>query len=419
MKITVLGAGAIGAAVAQDLAGHPDVTAVQVCDLRARHLQELPSHPKLRSFQVDARDTAVLRSILAGSQAVVGAVPGEMNVALAALCVDLGVHFLDLGGSDRVVERQLALSDEARARGVWVVPNCGLAPGLVNVLCLEGMAAFDAVEAAHVRVGDLPLAPVDPFDFVVNWTAEKLLEDYLDPVEVLRDGALAHGTPLADLETLCFPAPYGAVEAFTTQGGLGPLARSIAGRVQTLDHKTIRWPGHAEKMRFLLALGLADRQTIDVRTHLTYRDVLVRRLRQRVPAEQADALLLRVLVRGTKDGRPQTLVYELLEEYDAATGTTAMKRCTAIPTAVLAVMVASGEVPGGGAAPPEQVAPRGRYLEAVRARGLDVRAHLYDGHLAVTAPSLADDGPCAKHRAEGGASTGAPSDVAPSKEAGA
>ena len=396
MKITVLGAGAIGAAVAQDLAGNPDVTAVQVCDLRARHLQDLPSHPKLRSFQVDARDTAVLRSILGGSQAVVGCVPGEMNPGLAGLCVDLGVHFLDLGGSDAVVERQLALDDEARQRGVWVIPNCGLAPGLVNVLCLEGIAAFDEVDAAHVRVGCVPVVPGDPFDFVVNWSAEKLLEDYLDPVDVLRNGALAHGTPLADVETLCFPAPFGAVEAFTTQGGLGPLARSVAGKVRTLDHKTIRWPGHADKMRFVLALGLADRQTIDVRTHLTYRDVLVRRLRQRVPAEQADALLLRVLVRGLQGGQPRTLVYEMLERYDAATGTTAMKRCTAIPAAVLAGMVAAGEVPGGGAAPPEQVAPRARYLDAVRARGLDVRSHLYEGHLAVTDARLAEDGPCAQ-----------------------
>lgn len=391
MKITVLGAGAIGASVARDLARTPEVTTVQVVDARARPLQELQDTLpglKLRSFQADARDAFVLRSILAGSDVVVGSVPFEINPALAELCVSLGIHYLDLGGSDAVVERQLALDAEAKARGVWVVPNCGLGPGLVNVLCLHAIEAFDEVDAAQIRLGGIPQDPTPPFNFCASWSPDKIIEDYTNPVEVIEDGQIAFHEPLTHLETLHFDEPYADLEAFCAQGGLATLARSVAHKVHNLDHKLIRWPGHAAQMQFVLALGLGDRQTIDVKTHLTYRDVLLRRMRQRLGREQKDVLLLRVLVRGVRAGQKRTRVYEMVEFYDEATTTTAMKRCTAIPTSTLAVMLASGAIPGGGAAPPEHVVPKEAYIDAVKARGLRLVEHECDGYRDVTDAAL-------------------------------
>ena len=389
MKITVIGAGAIGSAVAHELQRRPDVRRVQVCDARSRSLEELNrdvKSAKVRSFQVDARDPSVLDSIIKGSDCVVGCVPPGMNPGLAELCLSLGIHYCDLGGNDTIVQQQLALRKEAEKKSVWIVPNCGLAPGLVNVLCLHGIDQFDEVEAAQLRVGDVPLDPEPPFNFGIAWSADKVIEDYTNPVQWIEHGEVQEGRPLSRDEVICFEEPFGKMEAFFTQGGLSTLTEALVGRVQHLDHKTIRWPGHADQMRFLLALGFGEKRKIDVRTHLTYRDVLLRRLRQRLGGEHKDAVLLRVLVQGKQNGQERSLVYEMIERYDEAAGVTAIKRCTSIPTATVAVFIASQHVPGGGAAPPEDILPREAYLQAIAEQGLTINTYWYDGYVDVAAP---------------------------------
>jgi saccharopine dehydrogenase-like NADP-dependent oxidoreductase len=388
MKITVIGAGAIGAALARELSAHEGVAQVQVCDTRARSLRALHERvdaPTLRSFQLDVRDTNVLMPLLRGSDCVISCVPSELNPDLARLAVEMGAHFCDLGGNDAIVEQEMALAEDARSRSVWIVPNCGLAPGLVNILCLHGMAQFDRVEAAHLRVGDVPLKPKDPFRFRISWSAERVVEDYTNPARFIEGGQVVEADALSRDETICFASPFDCMEAFCTQGGLSTLTDQLAGRLDSLDHKTIRWPGHVHQMRFVMGLGLGEASKVDVRTHLTYRDLLVRRLRDRLGGDYEDAVLLRVLLRGQKDGRAQTLVYEMVERYDEARGMTAMMRCTSIPTAVIATLVAGPEVTGGGADVPENIIPHDAFLDGIRARGLDIQTIWHEGHVEVTA----------------------------------
>ena len=382
MKITVIGAGAIGSAIAVELERHPEVTHLQVCDARARSLQELHQQiqsPKLRSFQVNARDLAVLEPVLRDSACVIGSTLPQFNPDIAQLCLSLGIHFCDLGGNDDIVYRELELDAEARQRGVWIVPNCGLAPGLANILCLHGIEQFDEVEAAHVRVGDVPLHPEPPFNFRLSWTAEKVVDDYTHPVRLIEDHEVREAEPLSGDEEILFREPFGRMEAFCTAGSLSTLINDTRGRIRTLDHKTVRWPGHVHQMRFLLSLGFADNRKLDPRTHLTYRDVLVRRLQQRLGGTYEDAVLLRVLVKGTKDGQKRTLVYQMIDIFDQDLQMTAMKRCTSIPAAMVALMLASGRVEGGGAAPPERILPCEDYLQRLSDRSLNIEQWWYDG----------------------------------------
>lgn len=367
-----------------------EVEQVQVCDTRSQALQRLHEQVDadqfLRSFQVDVRDTGVLSQIVKGSDCVISCVPAELNPELAELCLDVGVHFCDLGGEDALVDQQLALDERAREKGVWIVPNCGLAPGLVNVVCLHGIDRLDRAEAAHLRVGDVPLHPEPPFNFRVSWSAERILSDYTNPAQLIEDGQVVEAEALSREEAIEFEDPFGQMEAFCTQGGLSTLTDTLAGHVEALDHKTIRWPGHAHQMRFVIGLGLAEERKIGVRTHLTYRDLLVRRMRKRLGGDYEDAVLMRVLLRGEQDGRPTTLVYEMVERYDPATQQTAMMRCTAVPTVVAALFLArEGTVSGGGADVPEQVIPRDQFLEGVADRGLNIQNERHDGFREVTA----------------------------------
>lgn len=389
MRITVIGAGLIGSAVARVLNDRDRIKQIQICDARARSLQELHDEiqsSKLRSFQVDVRDFNVLEPILRGSDCVIGCALPEVNPILAETCLNLGIHFCDLGGNDEIVEQELALHDRAEQKSVWIVPNCGLAPGLVNILCLYGIEQFDEVDAAHLRVGDVPLHPEPPFNFRISWSAEKIIDDYTHPVQLIEKGKIRSAEPLTREEPICFPAPFDGMESFCTAGGLSTLTNQLAGKLKTLDHKTIRWPGHANQMRALLDLGFGEARNIDVRTHLTYRDILIRRMRQRLGGTYEDAVLLRVLIKGKKDRTKKTLVYEMVDRYDQDAQMTAMKRCTSIPAAAAAFLVASGAVRGGGAAPPENVLPRKTFLDAIGERGLDIQARWYEGYVDVRDP---------------------------------
>jgi saccharopine dehydrogenase-like NADP-dependent oxidoreductase len=388
----------MGAPVVRELCARSDeVEQVQVCDTRPQALQRLhdrvdDDRHSLRSFQVDIRDTSVLSQIVQGSDCVISCVPSRFNPDLAKLCLNVGVHFCDLGGDDALVSRELALDEEAREKSVWIVPNCGLAPGLVNVLCLYGLDRLDRAETARLRVGDVPLHPEPPFNFRISWSAERILRDYTNPAQLIEDGQIVEAEALSRKEDIHFEEPFGTMEAFCTRGGLSTLTETLAGRVQTLDHKTIRWPGHAQQMRFVIGLGLAEERKIGVRTHLTYRDVLVRRLRGHLGGDYEDAVLMRVLLKGEQDGQPTTLVYEMVEQYDESAQQTATQRCTAIPTVVAALSLAREEaVSSGGADVPENVIPRDRFLEKVIDRGLSIQEERHEDDREVTAKQSLDN----------------------------
>ncbi len=382
MKITVLGAGPIGSAIACDLTVRSEVTHVQVCDTRSgrlRALKEFVQSPKLRTVRVDARDERALAPVLAGSACVVGSSAPALNPKLAALAVGLGAHFCDLGGDEAAVEQELALGDEAARRTRWIVPNSGLAPGLVNMLVLYGLSRFDEAEAVTMRVGNIPVEAEPPLFHRLGYGADRLVTGYTAPVLTIRDGVLETVPPLSGLETVSFAPPVETLEAFTTAGKLSTLPRDLEGRVRLLDYKTLRHPGHAAAMRAVLALGFGEDTSVDVQTHLTYRDLLTRRLREHLGGATRDAVLVRIRLDGRVGGEARTLTFELVDHHDEATGFTAMQRSTSFPAASIATLLATGSIPGGGAAPPERIIPPEPFFTHLAARGLDLRERWDDG----------------------------------------
>ena len=386
MKITVLGAGAIGSAVAYDLCRRPDVQRVQVCEARPvvlRAFRSTHAHPNLRVYEADARDAPTLEPILAGSAVVVSCVGPEHNARLARLALDLGAHFVDLGGPASVAADP-TLNDLAERRQRHVVTGCGLAPGLAGILALRGIERMTTATAARIRVGDVPTDVDASFRYRLAHSAEKLLDDYTQPATVLRDGLLEHREPLTGVEALTVDG-LGTMEAFYTGGGLGMLAEALEGTLERLDAKTLRFPGHADQMRFILDLGLADRTTLDVRTHLSYRDVLVRRLRQRLGGAYHDAVVVRVEIEGEAGDEAGTLVYEIVDRFDEASGLSAMQRCTGFPAAAAAVLLGTRAVPGGGVGAAEQVLPFEPFFTMLAERGIAVAERWEPAHTAEVA----------------------------------
>lgn len=386
MVITVIGAGTIGSAVVHALHKHPDVSQIRVCDTRPgtlEALQEAVSDHKIRTHEVDARNLSALRPLLHNAKVLVNCIASEMSPLLAQLAIEGGLHFCDLGGYVSSTQAVIQMHDQAEKSGVWLLPNCGLAPGLVNILMMDGIQQFDEVEDCLLRVGTVPHHPNPPLNFASFFSAEKLIEEYTEPTSEIIDGEYRTAEPLTGITTIEVGEPFGVMESFYASGVLGETAPKLVGKVRNLNFKAIRYPNHASQMSFMLALGFAEKRLVDVGTHLTYRDILARRIRQRLSGSPDDAVLLRVLINGRVNGQDKALLYEMTEIHNDGDDMTAVKRCIGASVGILAAMLANGEVEGTGASTPEFVIPTKRFLEQLRMYGLEPRIRWFDKHLDI------------------------------------
>jgi lysine 6-dehydrogenase len=378
MRMLVLGAGLQGSACAYDLLQNPEVSQVRLADLRFDHLPSFLapySGSRLVPTPLDVRDRAAVLAVMRECDAVMSAIPYYFNLQLAECAVEAGVHFCDLGGNTEIVFQQKALADRARAKGVTVVPDCGVAPGMVNILAEHGIRQLDSVDSVRIYVGGLPQQPEPPLNYQIVYSLEGVLDYYTTLSWVLRDGARAQVTALSERETVDFPAPVGPLEAFHTAGGLSTMAWRYEGKIPTMEYKTLRYPGHAEIMETIRALGLLDLEPVDVKgSKVVPRDVFVSVVGPKLTKPKGkDLLALRVTVTGKKGGKSATRRFDLIDRYDEQHGISAMMRTTGYSLSITGQMQVRGEVTPPGVWTPDECMPAERYVAELRKRGMDVR----------------------------------------------
>jgi lysine 6-dehydrogenase len=331
----VLGAGLQGTACTYDLLNNPAVSQVVLADVRVGALPAFLTPfvgPRLEAIALDVRDVDAVRAVFSRCDAVMSAIPYYFNAALAAIAVDVGVHFADLGGNTQIVQEQKQLDAAAKAKGISVIPDTGLAPGMVNVIAQHGIDQFDTVESVKLFVGGLPQTPEPPLGYQIAYSIEGMVDYYTTASLVVRNGQPAHVTALSELESVHFAEPVGALEAFHTAGGLSTMVYRYAGVIPTMEYKTLRYPGHARVMDAIRDLGLLGSDAVDVKGQsVVPRDVFVRVAGEQLRKGKPDLVALRVVVRGTKDGVAGTRAWEVLDRYDAAHGISAMMRTTGAP----------------------------------------------------------------------------------------
>jgi lysine 6-dehydrogenase len=374
----VLGAGLQGSACAYDLLQNPVVSQVRLADLRFDHLPAFLaplSGPRLLPTTLDVRDRAAVLAVMRESDAVMSAIPYYFNLQLAECAVEAGVHFCDLGGNTEIVFQQKALADRAKAKGVTVVPDCGVAPGMVNIFAEYGIRQLDTVDSVRIYVGGLPQQPEPPLNYQIVYSLEGVLDYYTTLSWVVRDKKRAQVVALSERETVSFPAPVGDLEAFHTAGGLSTMAWRYEGTIPTMEYKTLRYPGHAELMETIRALGLLDLEPVDVKGQKVIpRDVFVSVVGPKLTKPKGkDVLALRVTVKGAKGGTPATRQYDLIDRYDEQHGISAMMRTTGYSLSITGQMQVRGEVTPPGVWTPDECMPAERYIAELRKRGMDVK----------------------------------------------
>lgn len=377
MKIGVLGSGLMGKEAARDLVESEGVTAVGLADIdleRAQQVCDQLNSTKLTAYQVNASDEQELANYMRQFDVIINALFYSFNEVVAKTAIQVGVNSVDLGGHiGHMTDKVLAMKEDAAAAGVTLIPDLGVAPGMINILSGHGASKLDKLEEIKLYVGGIPLKPEPPFEYNHVFSMEGVFDHYTDPSLIVRNGIKQEISSLTEVERVYFEK-FGPLEAFHTSGGTSTLSISYP-NLKTLEYKTIRYPGHAEKFKLLVDLNLTrmDYQ-VDVNgQQINPREVLLKVLDPIVDLkEKDDAVLLRIKVSGEKDGKPKTYEYEMTTYKDRVTNVTAMARATANTISAVAQMIGNGTISKRGVYPPEQCVPGETYMKEMAKRDVNI-----------------------------------------------
>ncbi|WP_426441307.1 saccharopine dehydrogenase C-terminal domain-containing protein [Bradyrhizobium genosp. P] len=256
-EIIVIGAGKIGGAIATMLADTGDYN-VTVADRSSEQLAEIDGHPAISRAMLDIASQESLVAALYGKFAVLSAVPFHLTAHVAEAALGADAHYLDLTEDVATTKKIEALARNAERA---FIPQCGLAPGFISIVANDLASRFDRLDSVRMRVGALPQYPSNALGYNLTWSTEGLINEYIEPCEAVVEGRLVNVPAMEEREELSLDGV--AYEAFNTSGGLGTLAKTLEGKVRTMNYRTIRYPGHQVIIKALLNdLNLRNRRVV-------------------------------------------------------------------------------------------------------------------------------------------------------------
>lgn len=340
-RLALLGAGKIGDAIVNLLGATGDYE-ITVADRDAARIGEL-SAPNVRAVEVDGTDEPALRALLSGHDVVISAAPFYLTPMIAAAARAVGAHYFDLTEDVASTRAVKALAEGATTA---LVPQCGLAPGYVSIVAHDLTRDFDSLRDVQMRVGALPTYPTNALKYNLTWSTDGLINEYCNPCEAIIDGDLRETLALEENEA--FSLDGIAYEAFNTSGGLGTLCDTLAGRVENLNYKTVRYPGHRDIVKLLIRdLRLGQRRSL-------LKDVL----ETAIPITLQDVVLIFITVSGIKEGRltQHTYAKKIYSRTVNGRHLSAIQITTAAGVCAMVDLMRDGKLPQRGFVRQEQAA---------------------------------------------------------------
>ncbi len=348
MKVTVLGCGMVGSAMAIDLAKDKNLS-VTVIDKNREALEKTAKKVDLNTKQADLSDLTGIPELISDADLIVGAVPGFMGFQTVKKTIETGKNVVDISFFP---EDPFALDKLAKDKNVTAVVDCGVAPGSSNILVGHAVSQLEWVEEVIIYVGGLPVRRQWPYEYKAVFSPIDVIEEYTRPARFIEHGKMVTKTALTDAELIDFPQ-IGTLEAFNTDG-LRTLMQTI--KAPFLKEKTLRYPGHIEKMCMLRESGFFSQKPIDVNgTKITPLDFTTKLLFPlwKLKEGEEDITVMQVSVTGMTSGKKRTFTYYLFDRYHAETQTTSMAGTTGYTATVVARIVLSGRYAQKGIIPPE------------------------------------------------------------------
>jgi lysine 6-dehydrogenase len=371
-RVTVLGCGLIGGTIVRDLASDATLS-VRAVDLSDEALARVREIPRVELQQADLSDSAAIARVIEDADVVVGAVPGRFGLAMLRTVIDRGKPVSDISFAP---EDPFELDELARSRGVAAVVDAGVSPGLSNLAIGRAAAILDSIDDASIFVGGLPSQRYWPYEYRSVFSPTDVIEEYTRPARLIENGRVVVKPALSDIELIDFPQ-IGTLEAFNTDG-LRTLLHTVD--AVNLREKTLRYPGHAERMRMLRETGFFSDEPVDIGGT----SVIPRRLTEhlmfeqwRRPEEEEELTILQVVAEGPAGDQRKRVRFELLDRTDHESGMTSMARTTGFPCAIVARLLAAGEIEHTGILPLESLGRDERLynhlLKGLRDRGVNLR----------------------------------------------
>jgi len=378
LKYAVIGSGKQGTASAYDFVKFGDAEQVLLIDFdlsqaekAAEFVNNLTEKEICIPKQADVKNLEEIKNLLFNVDAAISGVPYYFNYNLTLAALETKTSLIDFGGNTPIVEKQLALNDEAVKNGVNIIPDCGMGPGMNISLAEYVIQQFDEPEEIHVYDGGLPKEPKPPWNYELHFHVNGLTNEYFGKALFLRGGKVAEINCLTEVEEVQFEEPLGKLEAAVTSGGLSTAPITFENRVQVFENKTLRYPGHWAQFKAYQQLGLFELEPIDVKGQkIIPRDVFHKLLEPKIMIPSTkDICIIRVVGKGKKDNQPKRFTIDLFDKFDESTGFTAMQRLTGWHASIMAILAAKGQI-SRGAVPVEKAASGKLIIEEAKKRGL-------------------------------------------------
>lgn len=374
MKVLILGAGMMSRAIAYDLSVFSNFKKISISDKDENILNSAKNFLKNKKINyeiLDVYDKEDVRDIFKKYDLVISAIPYKYNYFLTKIAIETNTNFIDLGGNNDIVEKQLKLSKDAEKKGVTIIPDCGLAPGLVSIITRDIVDYLDEIEYVKIRVGGIPLKPVPPFNYQLVFSANGLINEYVEDSLVLDNKKIISKRSLTDLEEILFPHPFGTMESFLTSGGCSTLPYTFRYIIRYLDYKTIRYPGHRDLIKPIIDLGLGSEKEIKIDDKTVIpRKILIKLLKEKIPSKGKDAVLLKVISEGKKSNNEIKLTYQMIDYFDEKNSVSAMMRTTGYPVSIIAQMINRNIITKKGVFTCENIIPPDYFFKELEFRDI-------------------------------------------------
>ncbi|HDI12066.1 MAG TPA: hypothetical protein ENF63_00565 [Candidatus Bathyarchaeota archaeon] len=372
MRILVLGgAGAMGMVTVRDLAEAPEVSEVIIGDInveKAEEVAEWAGKEKISIRKVDVSSIEDLASVMKDADAVANAAPYHLNLAVTKAAIKAGKNLTDLGGVYYMTLKQLELDNEAKNAGITIVLDCGLAPGVADILAKHGADKLDKVEEVHIWYGDRSFEPAK-----YKWSFRTVLEEYTKGPVIYEDGEFKRLPPFSGKQLVKFPAPVGERPCcYALYSGLATLPQTIGKGVRKVDCSMSYTQEDELRIKVLNELGLTSDKPIKIGgVQISPREFLLRCVPPPdVRAKDASSLI--VEVKGEKDEFPMRIRYSLVQQFHEKYGVSAIAYLTGVPLSIVSQILAKDEIKERGVLPPEIAVPHKTFFKELAKRGITI-----------------------------------------------
>jgi lysine 6-dehydrogenase len=353
MKILILGHGNIGSILTQDLAKNLLKAQIIVADRNQKKAKDAAAalhSENITAICLDANNQRELVKTMKRFDLAICALPGALGFKSIKAAIKAKINMVDIS---YMPENPLTLNKNDLKAGVTIIPDCGVAPGLSNILVGHALSKLDRAADIYILVGGLPEEPIPPLDYTTTWSIEDLIHEYTRRAKTIKNGKIVEVEALTGLETIEFPG-VGKLEGFYTDG-LRTLLHTVDD-IENMWEKTLRYPGHAQKIKLLKSLGFFDENQLKIgNANVTPRMITIKLLERLKRPEIKDLLIMMVEVKGVAEKSKKSYRFFLLDRYDEKHGITAMARTTAYPASIVAQLMVQNLIKEKGVVPLERM----------------------------------------------------------------